>query len=64
MERTAIERIELNYSYRTDNGEEKFVTMSKQNEDSLCDYDVCRMFIDFMDSVGFSKENVLGYFRE
>ena len=64
MERTAIERIELNYSYRTDNGEEKFVTMSKQNEDSLCDYDICRMFIDFMDSVGFSKENVLRNFRE
>ena len=64
MERSATERIELNYSYRNDNGEEKFITTSKQSENTLRDYDICEMFIDFMDSVGFSKENVLGYFRE
>ena len=64
MERTAIERIELNYSYRTDNGEEKFVTVSKQGEDSICTDDVCKMFVDFMGSAGFSEENVLRYFRK
>lgn len=59
-----MERIELNYCYRDENGEEKMVTASKRNEDRLYDYDICEMFVDFMNSVGFSKDNVFKYFQE
>ena len=59
-----MERIELNYCYRDENDEEKIVTISKRNEDGLHDYDVCEMFVDFMNSVGFSEENVFRYFNE
>jgi hypothetical protein len=59
-----MERIELNYCYRDENDEEKIVTLSKRNEDGLHDYDVCEMFVDFMNSVGFSEENVFRYFNE
>lgn len=59
-----MERIELNYCYRDENDEEKIVTVSKRNEDGLHDYDVCEMFVDFMNSVGFSEENVFRYFNE
>lgn len=59
-----MERIEFNYSYRDENGEEKMVTTSKRNEDGLHDYDICEMFVDFMNSVGFSESNVFRYFQE
>ena len=59
-----MERIEFNYSYRDENGEEKMVTASKRNEDGLHDYDICEMFVDFMNSVGFSEDNVFRYFQE
>ena len=59
-----MERIELNYCYRDENDEETIVTISKRNEDGLHDYDVCEMFVDFMNSVGFSEENVFRYFNE
>ena len=59
-----MERIELNYCYRDENDEEKNVTVSKRNEDGLHDYDVCEMFVDFMNSVGFSEENIFRYFNE
>ena len=59
-----MERIELNYCYRDENDEEKIITISKRNEDGLHDYDVCEMFVDFMNSVGFSEENVFRYFNE
>ena len=59
-----MERIEFNYSYRDENDEEKMVTASKRNEDGLHDYDICEMFVDFMNSVGFSEENIFRYFQE
>ena len=59
-----MERIELSYCYRDENDEEKIVTISKRNEDGLHDYDICEMFVDFMNSVGFSEENVFRYFNE
>ncbi len=59
-----MERIEFNYSYRDENGEEKMVTVSKLNEDGLHDVDICEMFVDFMNSVGFSENNIFKYFQE
>ena len=59
-----MERIEFNYSYHDEDGEEKMITASKRNEDGLHDYDICEMFLDFMNSVGFSEENVFRYFNE
>ena len=59
-----MERVELNYVFRDENGEEKMVTQSKRDENGIHDYDVCEMFLDFMRSVGFSEENVYRYFQE
>lgn len=59
-----MERVELNYVFRDENGEEKMVTRSKRDENVIHDYDVCEMFLDFMRSVGFSEENVYRYFQE
>ena len=58
-----MERIEFNYSYHDEDGEEKIVTVSRRNEDGLHDYAVCEMFVDFMNSVGFSEDNVFRYFQ-
>ena len=38
--------------------------ISDKEDCGLRDYDVCQKFEDFMQSVGFSEQNVLGYFRE
>ena len=59
-----MERIELNYVFRDESGEEKMITQSKRDENGIHDYDVCEMFLDFMRSVGFSEENVYRYFQE
>lgn len=59
-----MERIEFSYSFHDADGEEKIITVSKRDEDGLCDHDVCEMFMDFMRSVGFSEQNVFDYFRE
>ena len=59
-----MERIEFNYSYHNEDGEEKMMMVSKRNEDGLHDYDICEMFLDFMRSVGFSEANVFRYFNE
>lgn len=59
-----MERIEFNYVYHDEDGNERLVTVSKRNENGLHDYDICEMFLDFMRSVGFSEENVFKYFNE
>lgn len=59
-----MERIEFNYVFTDDNGEEKMVTTSKRNEGGIHDYDVCGIFLDFMRSVGYAEENIFKYFQE
>lgn len=59
-----MERIEFNYVFRDDDNEEKMITVTKRNEDGLHDYDVCEMFMDFMNAIGFSEENIFRYFNE
>ena len=59
-----MERIELNYVFRDESGEEKMITRSKRDESGIHDYDVCEMFLDFMGSIGFSEDNVYRYFQE
>ena len=59
-----MERIEFNYSYHDDNGEEKVIETSKRDENGLHDCDIYEMFVDFMRSVGFSKDNIFRYFQE
>ena len=56
-----METIEFKYCYK-DGEEAKEIHVCKKNEDGLHDYDVCEMFLDFMQSVGFSEENVFKYF--
>ena len=59
-----MERIEFSYVFRDGDEDEKMVTATKRNEDGLCATDVCEMFLDFMNSVGFSEKNVFDFFRE
>lgn len=59
-----MERIEFTYNYHDEKGEEKIVTVAKRNEDGLQDYDICEMFVDFMNSVGFSEDNIFRYFQK
>ena len=58
-----MEHIEFKYCFEED-GEVKEVKVIKEKEEGLHDYDVCEMFLDFMQSVGFSEENVFKYFNE
>ena len=58
-----MECIEFKYGFRDEDNECKEVKLSKRNE-TIHDYDVCEMFLDFMRSVGFSEENIFRYFKE
>ena len=58
-----MERIEFNYTYHSGDGEEKLVSSSRRSEDGVKTVDICEMFIDFMESVGFDEESILKYFR-
>ena len=57
-----MERISFQYVLDDNDGEEKFVRCNRNDEDGLKDYDICEMFLDFMESVGFSESNILRYF--
>ena len=57
-----METVEFKYCYK-DGEEVKEIHICKENEDGFHDYDVCEMFLDFMQSVGFSEENVFKYFN-
>lgn len=59
-----MERILFQYVLENNSGEEKFVQCNRNDEDGLKDYDICEMFLDFMESVGFSEDNIFRYFNE
>jgi len=56
-----MESIEFRYCYNEDN-EVKTVAVNKNDVEGLHDYEVCELFLEFMNSVGFSEENVYNYF--
>lgn len=58
-----MERIEFNYTYHSEDGEEKLISSSQRNESGVKSADICAMFIDFMESVGFDEESIMKYFR-
>ena len=58
----AKERIELKYTFTDeDNGEEHTIVTSKES-DSIKDYEVCEMFMQFMDAAGYSEHNIYKFF--
>ena len=62
-----MERIKMIYNFNDDDKEsydEKTVSVVRNSVDGLHDYDVCEMFMDFMNSIGFSEENIFKYFNE
>lgn len=58
-----METIEMKYTFNAD-GDTRKIKVAKYDEDGLHDANVCEMFMDFMQSVGFSEENILKYFRD
>ena len=59
-----METIKFTYAFDDGDNDEKTVLLKKSDEDGIHDYDICEMFIDFMNAVGFSEENVFKYFSE
>ena len=60
-----MESIKMVYTFTNDEGEvEKKIIDRKVAESGLIDSDVCEMFEDFMEAVGFSIDNVYQYFNE
>lgn len=45
---------------RTDN---KLIEREIQVEGGLKDYEICEAFLDFMNSAGYSEENIWNYFK-
>ena len=64
-----MEKIEFKYT-RTDDFEgsadiqEVKLCTTDKNDEGLRSYNVCQMFMDFMESAGFGKEVVLKFFSE
>lgn len=58
-----MECIEFKYCFKDGDNDCKEVKVIKRNEDGLCSTDICEMFVDFMESVGFSTGNVFNYFQ-
>jgi hypothetical protein len=62
-----MEKITMIYEFNEDEGTDmKRVEMMRADQDDcgLRCGDVCEMFTDFMDSVGFSENSVWSYFKE
>ena len=58
-----MENIEFRYCFKEDDEVKEF-NFCKKAENGLHDYEVCEIFLDFMNSVGFSQENVFKYFND
>lgn len=60
-----MECVEMRYAFKDGNRTAKEITLciKDQNDDGLHDYEICEMFMDLMESAGFSKANILNYFR-
>lgn len=56
------EAIYMNYQFNDDNQTSHEVTSRKENN-SLKVEEVCEMFLDFMESAGYSTSAVIEYFR-
>ena len=62
-----MEKIQFSYTYDEGDGSEvRQVNFQKADTEDrgLMATDICEMFVDFMNSVGFSEENVFRYFKE
>lgn len=62
-----MERIKMIYNFNDDDKEsydEKTVSVVRNSVNGLHDHDVCEMFMDFMNSIGFSEGNIFKYFNE
>jgi len=58
------EEIQFSYNfYDKDDGTQHTVTNSKCKECITAD-ELCEMFVDFMESAGYSTDNVFDYFKE
>ena len=53
-----MERIEFSYIFTVDGTERRIFFTDGADTDGLNSYDVCEMFLDFMQAVGFTKENI------
>lgn len=56
------ERICFQYNAESDTGYEKSVTINSKFEEPKI-ADVCEMFLDFLESAGFSTEAAIKYFQ-
>ena len=63
-----MEKIEFKYTRKDefdehDEGVKLNMVLTDKDDGGLCDYDICACFEEFIDKMGFSKENVLKYFN-
>ena len=60
-----MEKIKFIYEFSDpDIKDTKTVVLHREDTDGLTDTSVCEMFVDFMNSVGYSENNVFNYFNE
>ena len=59
------EMVEFAYVFTNDKGDdEKRVFVRKNSDEGLSADTLCEAFVDFMESAGFSVDNVYDYFEE
>ena len=62
-----MEKIKFVYEFNESDNKEmtdtKKIVVNREAENGLSDSAVCEMFLDFMNSIGYSEENVFGYFN-
>lgn len=60
-----MESIEMRYTFKDGDNTAKEIRLcaKDRNDEGLQDYDVCALFIDLMESAGYSMENILKYFK-
>ena len=62
-----MEKIKFIYEFSDPENPEmtdtKTIIVNREAEYGLTDTAVCEMFVDFMNSIGYSEDNVSGYFN-
>ena len=59
-----MEMIEFNYCFKDGDNDAKQVRFEKRGENGIADYEVCTAFLEFMESVGYSIDNIYKFFQK
>ena len=59
-----MEHIDFTYIFKGNDSTEMSVHVSKNEEKGISGNDVCELFLNFMEAIGYSRENIVKFLTD